>query len=596
MTQTFDDLYKKSQNKNSFRNLMKIIASENNIRLAYRTIKSNTGSQTAGVDKITIKDMKDKSLDSYIQAVKDKFNHYKPDTVRRVHIPKANGKTRPLGIPTIIDRLVQQCIKQVLEPICEARFHPHSYGFRPNRSTKHAISRMMTLINIGKFYYTVDIDIKGFFDNVNHTKLIKQMYALGIQDRKLISIIKAMLKAPIQGEGIPNKGTPQGGILSPLLSNIVLNELDWWISSQWETFETQRTYKSHQSQYNQQKKTNLKQMYIVRYADDFKIMCRDYNSAKRILSAIKDWLSIRLKLDISEEKSKIINLRKSYSDFLGVKIKAVKKGKTFGGYVAQSHIADKALERMKKEIKEQVKIIHENIQSSHVTKLNSMILGWHEYYSCATYCNLDFARLNFTLTLFMYHKLRQVGRFLIPIDTDMSPVYKKFYGKSASKTWKIHNVCIYPIHYVQHKKVMNFSQDICDYTKEGRIKSSKSLKSQTRDDIIQLAKMYNPYESAEYNDNRISRASMTQMKCEVTEKQLTIEELHCHHVLSRNMGGKDDYRNLRIVHKHVHKLIHATTNETIEKYKHIIEDKKALNKLNKLRRHCHLEPIKLLSI
>lgn len=596
MTQTFDDLYKKSQNKNSFRNLMKIIASENNIRLAYRTIKSNTGSQTAGVDKITIKDMKDKSLDSYIQAVKDKFNHYKPDTVRRVHIPKANGKTRPLGIPTIIDRLVQQCIKQVLEPICEARFHPHSYGFRPNRSAKHAISRMMTLINIGKFYYTVDIDIKGFFDNVNHTKLIKQMYALGIQDRKLISIIKAMLKAPIQGEGIPNKGTPQGGILSPLLSNIVLNELDWWISSQWETFETQRTYKSHQSQYNQQKKTNLKQMYIVRYADDFKIMCRDYNSAKRILSAIKDWLSIRLKLDISEEKSKIINLRKSYSDFLGVKIKAVKKGKTFGGYVAQSHIADKALERMKKEIKEQVKIIHENIQSSHVTKLNSMILGWHEYYSCATYCNLDFARLNFTLTLFMYHKLRQVGRFLIPIDTDMSPVYKKFYGKSASKTWKIHNVCIYPIHYVQHKKVMNFSQDICDYTKEGRIKSSKSLKSQTRDDIIQLAKMYNPYESAEYNDNRISRASMTQMKCEVTEKQLTIEELHCHHVLSRNMGGKDDYRNLRIVHKHVHKLIHATTNETIEKYKHIIEDKKALNKLNKLRRHCHLEPIKLLSI
>lgn len=596
MTQTFDDLYKKSQNKNSFRNLMKIIASENNIRLAYRTIKSNTGSQTAGVDKITIKDMKDKSLDSYIQTVKDKFNHYKPDTVRRVHIPKANGKTRPLGIPTIIDRLVQQCIKQVLEPICEARFHPHSYGFRPNRSTKHAISRMMTLINIGKFYYTVDIDIKGFFDNVNHTKLIKQMYALGIQDRKLISIIKAMLKAPIQGEGIPNKGTPQGGILSPLLSNIVLNELDWWISSQWETFETQRTYKSHQSQYNQQKKTNLKQMYIVRYADDFKIMCRDYNSAKRILSAIKDWLSIRLKLDISEEKSKIINLRKSYSDFLGVKIKAVKKGKTFGGYVAQSHIADKALERMKKEIKEQVKIIHENIQSSHVTKLNSMILGWHEYYSCATYCNLDFARLNFTLTLFMYHKLRQVGRFLIPIDTDMSPVYKKFYGESASKTWKIHNVCIYPIHYVQHKKVMNFSQDICDYTKEGRIKSSKSLKSQTRDDIIQLAKMYNPYESAEYNDNRISRASMTQMKCEVTEKQLTIEELHCHHVLSRNMGGKDDYRNLRIVHKHVHKLIHATTNETIEKYKHIIEDKKALNKLNKLRRHCHLEPIKLLSI
>lgn len=215
MTKIFDDLYERSQNNESFRNLMRIISSENNIRLAFRTIKSNTGSQTAGTDKLTINEIKNQSLESYIEAVQEKLKFYKPDTVRRVHIPKANGKTRPLGIPTMIDRLVQQCIKQVLEPICEAKFHPHSYGFRPNRSTKHAISRMMSLINIGKFYYTVDIDIKGFFDNVNHTKLIKQMYTLGIKDRKLISIIKAMLKAPIQGEGIPNKGTPQGGILSP---------------------------------------------------------------------------------------------------------------------------------------------------------------------------------------------------------------------------------------------------------------------------------------------------------------------------------------------------------------------------------------------
>lgn len=150
-------------------------------------IKTNTGSQTAGVDNITIKDIKDKDLDSYIKMVQANLSNYKPDTVKRVYIPKADGKKRPLGIPTMVDRLVQQSIRQVLEPICEAKFHPHSYGFRPNRSTKHAISRMMSLINIGKMYYTVDIDIKGFFDNVNHTKLVKQMYALGIRDRKLLA-------------------------------------------------------------------------------------------------------------------------------------------------------------------------------------------------------------------------------------------------------------------------------------------------------------------------------------------------------------------------------------------------------------------------
>src|SRR5699024_10840042 len=151
-----------------------------------------------------------------------------------------------------------------------------------------------------------------------------------------------------------------------------------------------------------------------------KVMCRDYQSAKRILCAVQDWLKIRLKLDISEEKSKIVHLRKNYSEFLGVKIKAVKKGKTFGGYVAKSHISDKALERMKREIKEQVKTISNNVQSSHVTKLNSMILGWHEYYSCATYCNIDFAKLDFSLKPYMHHKLRQVGKFLKPSDTDTS--------------------------------------------------------------------------------------------------------------------------------------------------------------------------------
>ncbi|WP_445668984.1 reverse transcriptase domain-containing protein [Oceanobacillus sp. FSL K6-0118] len=187
MTQVFDDLYQKSKNNFSFRNLMNTITSENNIRLAFRMIKTNTGSQTAGVDNITIKDIKDKDLDSYIKMVQANLSNYKPDTVKRVYIPKADGKKRPLGIPTMVDRLVQQSIRQVLEPICEAKFHPHSYGFRPNRSTKHAISRMMSLINIGKMYYTVDIDIKGFFDNVNHTKLVKQMYALGIRDRKLLA-------------------------------------------------------------------------------------------------------------------------------------------------------------------------------------------------------------------------------------------------------------------------------------------------------------------------------------------------------------------------------------------------------------------------
>ena len=247
MQSEFDELYSQSQKGRIFQNLMEIIRSDENIKLAYRNIKRNGGSFTPGVDGITIQDIEKWPVEWYVKTVRQKLTWYKPRPVKRVEIPKPNGGVRPLGIPTMIDRLVQQCIKQVLEPICEAKFHEYSYGFRPNRSAENAISKVQNFIHFSKLYYVVDMDIKGFFDNVNHTKLIKQMWTLGIRDKTLLCIIKEMLKAPVVlPNGCiehPNRGTPQGGILSPLLANIVLNELDWWISSQWETHPTHTPYK-----------------------------------------------------------------------------------------------------------------------------------------------------------------------------------------------------------------------------------------------------------------------------------------------------------------------------------------------------------------
>lgn len=189
MQPLFDKLYADSKKGKVFNDLVRIIGWEENIRLAYRNIKRNGGSNTAGVDKLTIKDIEKLSVEQYVSVVQRKLMFYKPKPVRRVEIPKPNGKMRPLGIPTIIDRLVQQCILQVMEPICEAKFYERSNGFRPNRSAENAIAQCYKMINLQKLYFVVDVDIKGFFDNVNHTKLIQQIWHMGIRDKKLLCII-----------------------------------------------------------------------------------------------------------------------------------------------------------------------------------------------------------------------------------------------------------------------------------------------------------------------------------------------------------------------------------------------------------------------
>lgn len=287
MQDTFDELYQRSLSCDTFENLMDLILSRDNILLAYRNMKANKGSYTAGTDNRNITEIGGMPSDKVVEKVRfivtGSQHGYRPKPVRRKDIPKPNGKLRPLGIPCIWDRLIQQCIKQILEPICEAKFYNNSYGFRPNRSVEHAISKTYTMLQRMNLHYVIEFDIKGFFDHVNHSKLIKQIWALGIQDKQLIFVIKRILTAPIRMQDgstlIPTEGTPQGGIISPLLANIVLNELDWWVASQWEEnplalekakYRVIRTSevldKSHG--YTVMRRTNLKEMHIVRYADD----------------------------------------------------------------------------------------------------------------------------------------------------------------------------------------------------------------------------------------------------------------------------------------------------------------------------------------
>jgi 5-methylcytosine-specific restriction endonuclease McrA len=394
----------------------------------------------------------------------------------------------------------------------------------------------------------------------------------------------------------PQRGTPQGGIISPLLANIVLNELDRWVESQWADNPVVYKYahavrksgcEDKGTGYKAMRNTRLKEMHIVRYADDFRIFCRTKSEAQRIKIAVSQWLSDRLKLEVSPEKTRIVNAKRRYTEFLGFKIKVKSKGKK---YVVRSQISDKQLVRKKQKLKAQAKRIakprKEFKEHGEVLLYNSMVLGTQNYYQIATHISVDCAVLYRAVMVILTNRLRtKNGTRLKKKGKPLSKFETKRYGASQMIRYvSSTGDPIYPIGYVQHKKPLNKRRDTNPYTPEGR----KGLHDDLRINkflMLTLMKeaLYN--RSAEYADNRISLFSAQMGKCAVTGVEFVLtSDIHCHHKVPKEKGGNDAYANLVLILKPVHKLVHAKDADTIERYKKVLAlTPEQMERLNKLR-------------
>ena len=269
--------------------LIEQILSQSNLKEAIHRVKINKGAP--GVDKRMVEE-----LDSYFRKhqaeIKDAIMKmkYRPQAVRRVYIPKANGKKRPLGIPTVVDRVVQQAIAQVLMRIYDPHFSEHSYDFRPNRSAHDAIEQVLEYLDDG-YQWVIDLDIEKYFDTVNHDKLIS-IIRERVNDKTTLHLIRSFLKAGIMEDGLvkPNKiGVPQGGPLSPILSNIYLDKMD--------------------------RELEQRGLRFVRYVDDCNIFVKSEKSANRVMKSISSWLERKLFLKVNATKTKVV--RPTKSNFLG---------------------------------------------------------------------------------------------------------------------------------------------------------------------------------------------------------------------------------------------------------------------------------------
>ena len=275
--------------ENSSMELIDVILSETNISYAIKRVKSNKGA--SGVDKMSVNEIDEYFRENWSDIKKNILaKRYKPQPVRRVYIPKDNGKQRPLGIPTVVDRVIQQAIAQVLSRIYEPVFSDNSYGFRPGRSQHNAMMKTLEHLNNG-YEWVIDLDIEAYFDTVNHDKLISILREK-VNDSTTLHLIRKFLQAGILENGLvkpPIKGMPQGGPLSPILSNIYLDKFD--------------------------RELEMRGLHFVRYADDCNVFVKSEMSANRVMKSITSWLERKLFLKVSATKTKVV--RPTGSNFLG---------------------------------------------------------------------------------------------------------------------------------------------------------------------------------------------------------------------------------------------------------------------------------------
>ena len=350
--------------------LIEQILNQTNLKEAIRRVKINKGDP--GVDKRTVDE-----LDSYFKKhqaeIKDAIMKmkYRPQAVRRVHIPKANGKKRPLGIPTVVDRVIQQAIAQVLMRIYDPHFSEHSYGFRPRRSAHDAIEEVLEYLNKG-YQWVIDLDIEKYFDTVNHDKLISILRER-VNDKTTLHLIRAFLKAGVMEDGLvkPNKlGVPQGGPLSPILSNIYLDKMD--------------------------QELEQRSLCFVRYADDCNIFVKSNKSANRVMKSISSWLERKLFLKVNATKTKVVKPTKS--NFLGFTFwKSGNSWQARPGDYRKTKLYDKMRELLRR------KKAGAQPLSLTFTKVNQVIRGWVNYFriSAMKYFLIKFSQ-------WLRHKVRVV--------------------------------------------------------------------------------------------------------------------------------------------------------------------------------------------
>ena len=496
--------------------------SYSNILLAVRRCTQlNQGKKTPGVDGLVILNPKGRGL--LVDSLK-KFIPWKPIPTKRVYIPKSNGKKRPLGIPSLIDRCLQAIVKNALEPCWESQFERCSYGFRPGRSTHDAIEKIFCGIRPnGKKKWVVDADIKGCFDNIDHDFLMKTLG--NFPARKLIH---QWLKAGYVDNQTFNPteaGTPQGGLVSPLLANIALHGMEQSLGIKYD-----------------KRGQIIGNRIVIRYADDFVCLCETQEDAQVVIEHLNKWLGTR-GLKLNQDKTKIAHITEGF-DFLGFNVKHYRDNSRKSGYKLLIKPNRQAIKNIKLKIKQEW-LKHQACDViTIVAKLNPIIRGWANYYK------IGVSRKIFeSLDAWMHKRARRYAKRMHPKKKDAWRKDRYFgrFNLDRNDKWifgdfksGIHLLKFTWFKIKRHVLIPGLSSpddpnpEVQQWFKEKRKRQSQNCKSS----VQRLA----------------NKQNFVCPRCK--ESLFNGEQLHTHHIIPKSHGGKDTYKNLQLVHLICHQQIH----------------------------------------
>lgn len=534
--------------KDRFNDLFNMMSHPFWLYVALNGIIHNSGAKTAGVDGVVASDILSDSVDQRVQITNDlsqelRSKTYRPSPVRRVYIEKANGKPRPLGIPTIRDRIVQEALRMLVEPIFESYFLDCSTGFRPSRRTMDAIQQVWLYgHNNVKMWWAVEGDIKGCFDNIPHRKLMAVLRQY-IKDKKVLNLIQLFLGAGILWKGkviCPQKGVPQGGIVSPLLANVYLHEMDkyWW-----------RNYGClSESEKSHRRRTGLSNVRLVRYADDFVLQTNGgIDFAYQLRSEFGDVLA-GLGLELSMEKTKVTHLNDGL-DFLGFNIKR-KHSKQSNKSIVLLTPSQANIDKFKATIRNLTSFDTVNVDPvNKLRALNEVISGWGNYYRHG-HVSKVFRRLDSFCHMRMYYWLKKKHSNLSATKSVKSHVLKTFLrrDKKGWLSWMVYGKSL--------KRLIDIPRDKYKFAwpKSGNPYLEYGSTHMMIADHVPLPSSETIWrghsEQGAYAVSRLERLAEVGYSCEECGSKKGF--LHAHHVIPQRKGGSHHKSNLQILCEECH--------------------------------------------